>query len=235
MVSAQHRVLMPVRQTYADQAFRRVSEDFAKAFTPASSKPAPTKPIAIDLFAGAGGNTIPLALSTEFSHVIAIEKDAATLACAQHNAAINEVAEGAVTWILGDSFEFLARLKDAPAALVSDLQLTHLPTDVGLAISNVVLFASPPWGGVSYRDHEIFDLSTMLPYNLATLHEACSPMPHALYLPRTSDIRQLARLAPEGGKKMDVVQYCMYGASKAMVAYFPSSEGPAMPILEGAA
>jgi trimethylguanosine synthase len=63
----------------------------------------------------------------------------------------------------------------------------------------------------------------MEPYNLDTLHEACRPMPHALYLPRTSDIRQLAKLVHDGSPKMEVVQYCMYGASKAMVAYFPAS------------
>jgi trimethylguanosine synthase len=202
----------------------------ATAFSPFPDPSSPPKsakalPIAIDLFAGAGGNTIPLGLSTSFSHVIAIEKDTATLACAQHNAYVNEVPDKAVTWILGDSFDFLARLKSNSEQLAGDLSLSaSLPKGLQLTTSNVILFASPPWGGVSYVDHEIFDLATMEPYNLATLHEACSPMPHALYLPRTSDVRQLAKLVPrDRKKKMDVVQYCMYGASKAMVAYFPAA------------
>jgi trimethylguanosine synthase len=42
----------------------------------------------------------------------------------------------------------------------------------------------------------------------------------ALFLPRTSDIRQIAKLAA-AGQKIEVVQYCMEGASKAMVAYLP--------------
>ena len=63
----------------------------------------------------------------------------------------------------------------------------------------------------------------MEPYNLATLHGACRPMEHALFLPRTSDLRQIAALVPEGSdNKVEVVQYCMEGASKAMVAYMPA-------------
>jgi trimethylguanosine synthase len=88
-------------------------------------------------------------------------------------------------------------------------------------MSKTVLFASPPWGGVNYRDQDVFDLSTMKPYNLKTLHDACSPMEHVLFLPRTSDLRQIAELVP-GEEKVEVVQYCMEGASKAMVVYMPA-------------
>ncbi len=67
----------------------------------------------------------------------------------------------------------------------------------------------------------------MEPYNLATLHEAYEAMDHALYLPRTSDLRQIAKLVPDG-VKIDIVQYCVKGASKAMVAYIPAAvETPA--------
>lgn len=83
-----------------------------------------------------------------------------------------------------------------------------------------MLFASPPWGGPGYRTDQVFDLSLMQPYSLAELHGACRAVDHALYLPRTSDVRQIARLVPDG-EKIDVVQYCMNGASKAMVAYIP--------------
>lgn len=129
----------------------------------------------------------------------------------------------AITWIQGDCLEYLARLKEDQENLVDpSLQIDPATT---------VIFASPPWGGVSYRGHEVFDLSTMEPYNLETLHNACRPMEHVLYLPRTSDIRQIAALVPskadgddEEGGKIEVVQYCMEGASKAMVAYMPASE-----------
>ena len=95
-----------------------------------------------------------------------------------------------------------------------------------MAPRSTVVFASPPWGGVSYADRDVFDLSTMEPYNLAEIHAACWPMRHVLFLPRTSDIRQVAALVPEGkGEKVDVVQYCMHGASKGMVAYIPAEAG----------
>lgn len=184
----------------------------------------PDKRTVIDMFAGVGGNAISLAMATEedghtprFDKVVAIELDAATLACAQNNATIYGVADK-ITWVLGDSFNFVALLSQSPDELEEDLRVDFATT---------VIFASPPWGGPGYRTDEIFDLSTMEPYNLATLHEAYKAMDHALYLPRTSDLRQIAKLVP-GDVKIDVVQYCVEGASKAMVAYIPAAlEGSA--------
>lgn len=89
-----------------------------------------------------------------------------------------------------------------------------------------ILFASPPWGGPGYRTDTVFNLANMQPYNLDSIYSLCQRVgtpPCALYLPRTSDLRQIAKLAPEG-KKIDVVQYCMQGASKALVAYIPGAE-----------
>lgn len=184
----------------------------------------PDKRTVIDMFAGVGGNAISLAMATEedghtprFDKVVAIELDAATLACAQNNAAIYGVADK-ITWVLGDSFNFVALLTQSPDELGEDLRVDTATT---------VIFASPPWGGPGYRTDEVFDLSTMEPYNLATLHEAYKAMDHALYLPRTSDLRQIAKLVPDD-VKIDVVQYCVEGASKAMVAYIPAAtEGSA--------
>ncbi|KAK0731575.1 RNA cap guanine-N2 methyltransferase-domain-containing protein [Lasiosphaeris hirsuta] len=175
----------------------------------------PANDTLIDIFGGAGGNSIAFALSGKWQRVIAVEKDAATLACAQHNAEVYGVEDGAIVWVHGDCFEFLSQLKAGgdeldPAVRCEGDDLAETTT----------IFASPPWGGVSYRDHDVFDLGQMHPYTLADLYEACRPMEHVLFLPRTSDIRQIARLAPEG-KKIDVVQYCMEGASKAMVAFMP--------------
>ncbi|KAI0154755.1 RNA cap guanine-N2 methyltransferase-domain-containing protein [Xylariaceae sp. FL1272] len=177
------------------------------------------KRIIIDAFAGVGANSISLAMQTEedgvtprWDKVIAIELDAATLACAQNNAALYGVAEH-ITWVLGDSFKFLELLTKDPQQLEETLQVDTAKTSI---------FASPPWGGPGYRTDEIFCLSTMEPYNLTKLHEAYKLMDHALYLPRTSDLRQIATLVPDG-VKIDVVQYCVEGASKAMVAYMPAA------------
>jgi trimethylguanosine synthase len=177
----------------------------------------PKKTILIDAFSGAGGNTIAFALSERWSHIIAIERDAATLACAQHNAELYGVEPGAVTWILGDSFDYLDQLVNMPEKLHPDLRVD---------LQSTMVFASPPWGGPGYRTDEIFDLSTMQPYSLSQLHEAYKKMDHLLFLPRTSDIRQIAKLAPEG-KKLEVIQYCIEGASKAMGAYIPGEILPA--------
>ncbi|KAK1451916.1 RNA cap guanine-N2 methyltransferase [Colletotrichum melonis] len=171
-----------------------------------------SKRVLVDIFGGAGGNTIAFALSARWDRVISIERDAATLACAQHNAELYEVAEY-ITWIHGDCFDYLRKLRESPEELSEELRVDMAET---------VVFASPPWGGPGYRTAEVFDLSKMEPYNLDDLHEACKPMDHALYLPRTSDLRQVAKLAPEG-EKLEVVQYCMEGASKAMVAFIPGT------------
>lgn len=63
----------------------------------------------------------------------------------------------------------------------------------------------------------------MQPYSAKQIHDAVKGMDSALFLPRTSDLRQIAKLAP-GEKKIEVVQYCMEGASKALVAYIPAAE-----------
>lgn len=165
----------------------------------------------IDVFAGVGSNSIAFALSERWKKVIAIERDAATLACAQHHAQLCGVYDS-ITWIHGDNFEYLKLLQTSPSSLDDSIRV-----DVG----KTVLFGSPPWGGPGYSTDEVFDLDTMEPYNLMAMHEAYRIMDHALFLPRTSDIRQIAQLAPEG-TKIEVVQYCVQGASKAMVAYIPA-------------
>ncbi|CAG9938293.1 unnamed protein product [Clonostachys rosea f. rosea IK726] len=174
------------------------------------------KTVLIDMFAGAGGNTIAFALSGRWSQIIAVEKDASTLACAQNNADVYGVERPCITWVHGDSLEFLDILVNRPEELHPDLRVD---------LATTVVFASPPWGGVGYSSDQVFDLYTMQPYDLRQLHNACYPMDHALYLPRSSDIRQIAKLAPEG-EKIEVVQYCMEGASKAMVAYIPAKNIP---------
>ena len=73
--------------------------------------------------------------------------------------------------------------------------------------------------GVSYGDQEVFDLTKMEPYNLETLHQSLSKVSTtmAFYLPRTSDLNQLAKYAPDPEKttrKMEVTHYAIKRASK---------------------
>ena len=77
----------------------------------------------------------------------------------------------------------------------------------------------------------------MHPYSLIVLFTPLKSLTDdiALFLPRTSDLRQVAALhlgtnEASGGqngskngekhKKIEVVHYCMYGASKGLCAYF---------------
>lgn len=62
------------------------------------------------------------------------------------------------------------------------------------------MFASPPWGGPGYTTEDVFDLTTMAPYSAQFIHQRCKLMDTALFVPRTSDVRQIARLCPEGAK-----------------------------------
>ena len=70
--------------------------------------------------------------------------------------------------------------------------------------------------GPGYRTDPVFDLSKMQPYNMMNLIGPFQELTEdiALYLPRTSNLRQLAR-AVKDDEKMTVVHYCMEGASKA--------------------
>ncbi|OBT69872.1 hypothetical protein VE03_00476 [Pseudogymnoascus sp. 23342-1-I1] len=161
-----------------------------------------SKTTIVDIFAGAGGNSIAFARSGRWEQVVAIEKDPSTIACAKNNAAVYGV-EDKITWINDDCFGFVAK-------------------NGNIDFKTSTIFASPPWGGPGYRGDEIFNLDTMQPYSAKQIHEMCKATECALFLPRTSDLRQIAKLAPEGDK-VEVVQYCMEGASKALVAYIPAT------------
>lgn len=153
------------------------------------------KRVLIDAFCGVGGNTIAFARSQRWSQIWAVEKDDATLKCAKHNAQIYGVSKK-IMFLKGDVMEMVhARLRDQA--------------------KKAVIFASPPWGGPNYNDFEVFDLNKMQPYGIeelyGTLKTACRDV--ALFLPRNSDLKQIARLA-KGDEKFDVVHYALWGSSK---------------------
>ena len=66
----------------------------------------------------------------------------------------------------------------------------------------------------------------MQPYSIAKLYTAFSGLTKnvVLYLPRTSDLRQLAKQAKKD-EKLEVTHYCMHGASKALCVYFGDFSG----------
>ncbi|KAL8923797.1 MAG: hypothetical protein Q9172_002978 [Xanthocarpia lactea] len=160
-----------------------------------------SKAVLIDCFAGVGGNTIAFALSGRWKKVYAIEKDGDALICGKNNARIYGV-EHLISWYHGDCFEVIKN-ELAPLGQYS------------------VVFASPPWGGPGYSTDPVFDLSTMQPYSLDAILGSFRPITQeiAIFLPRTSDLQQLAN-ANHSLKKVKAIHYCMEGASKAMCVYF---------------
>ncbi|KAF9731366.1 hypothetical protein PMIN06_010050 [Paraphaeosphaeria minitans] len=157
------------------------------------------KTIIIDAFAGVGGNAIAFARSGRWEQVFAVEKDPKTMKCAKHNAEIYGVAKK-IVFHTGDCFDIIKRF---------------------VGKNNIVIFGSPPWGGTEYNADNVFDLSLMQPYSLDTLYRKFSKLSKhiVLYLPRNSDLNQIARYAPEG-RKVEVAHYCILGASKALCVYF---------------
>jgi len=137
-------------------------------------------------------------LSGRWDQIFAIEKDPKALKCAKHNAEIYGVSKK-IWWIEGDCFDVLKKRLAGTG-------------------KNSVIFGSPPWGGPGYISDAVFTLSTMQPYNLQTLHSAFTKVSKdvVLFLPRTSDLNELAELQDEG-RKLIVTHYCMKGASKVRV------------------
>ena len=178
-----------------------------------------SKAILIDCFAGVGGNVIAFARSGRWRRVYAIEKDPRVLACAKHNAEIYGVQDQ-ISWYEGDCFTILR----------NEL------ADLG---EHSVVFASPPWGGEwillgthgfsmyltdagpGYRSDTVFDLTRMQPYTLLDLLKPLQKLANdvVLYLPRTSDMRQLAAQS-KGSSKTMVMHYCMEGASKVSLGIY---------------
>ncbi|KAF1988324.1 RNA methylase [Aulographum hederae CBS 113979] len=178
-----------------------------------ASSAGPEKDTLIDAFCGAGGNTIAFALSGRWKLIFAIEKDPKILKCAKHNAEIYGVARK-IVWIQGDCFDVIQRYE--PVA------------------KQAVIFGSPPWGGPEYNAADIFNLDAMLPYSLKQIHKSFSAITPdmALYLPRSSNLNQIARHAKPAKQvngdatkdpddhKTQVVHYCLGGASKALTVYY---------------
>lgn len=77
------------------------------------------------------------------------------------------------------------------------------------------VFLSPPWGGPGYREEEVFNLETMEPYGATKIMKAARNISEdvALYVPRTSDLNQLAQLEEEG-KLIEGIHYCLERKSK---------------------
>lgn len=130
----------------------------------------------MDGFCGAGGNSIQFAFTCR--RVIAIDIDPKKIEMARNNAKVYGVAHK-IEFIVGDFFELAPTLK-------AD-----------------VLFLSPPWGGPSYIDNNVYDLETMLqPAPISKLLKFGRLISNniAVFLPRNSNAwRLIDRRQPGNG------------------------------------
>ncbi|KAH3678403.1 hypothetical protein WICMUC_001420 [Wickerhamomyces mucosus] len=133
-----------------------------------------------DVFCGGGGNTIQFA--RRFKNVIGIDINQENLYCTEKNCEVYGV-EHKVKLYLGDWREISKGGK----------------TFKKLQKKIDFLFASPPWGGTSYKNKELFDLNDLQPLPIKELLESFFSISKnvCLFLPRNSDISQLSEITRE--------------------------------------
>lgn len=152
--------------------------------------------VVLDAFCGAGGNTIQFAFLSR--KVIAVDIDPQKIELARHNASVYGVADR-IEFIVGDFFELAPTLK-------ADM-----------------VFLSPPWGGPSYAENEMYDLETMLePRPASEIIRAARIISHNItfYIPRNSRPDQILHLAKEIGGAVEIEQNYLNKRFVAITVYF---------------
>jgi len=151
--------------------------------------------ILIDGFCGAGGNTIQFALTCQ--RVIAVDIDHKKIELARNNARVYGV-EHKIDFIVGDFFEVVPMLK-------AD-----------------VIFLSPPWGGPEYANQAVFNLRKMgRQINGLEVFETAKKVTEniAYYVPRNTNVNQLATLAGKGGNVI-IEENLLNSKTKSLTAYY---------------
>ncbi|XP_052405136.1 trimethylguanosine synthase isoform X3 [Carassius gibelio] len=148
----------------------------------------------IDAFCGVGGNTIQFALTGK--RVIAIDIDPVRLALAQHNAEVYGVAQQ-IEFVQGDFLQLAPRLRGD------------------------MVFLSPPWGGPEYLSADVFNIQTMMTPDGCEIFRLSKMISDNIvyFLPRNTDMEQIAALAGPGGK-VEVEQNFLNNKLKTITAYF---------------
>lgn len=154
----------------------------------------PQTQLIVDAFCGVGGNAIQFALTG--SRVLAVDIDPVRLDLARHNASVYGV-DRLIDFIQGDFLELAPRLRGD------------------------VVFLSPPWGGPDYLSANVFDIKTMMePDGFDIFQKAKLISENIVYfLPRNSDMDQVASLAGPGGR-VEVEQNFLNNKLKTITAYF---------------
>ncbi|XP_050538657.1 trimethylguanosine synthase-like [Daktulosphaira vitifoliae] len=158
--------------------------------------------VAMDPFCGAGGNVIQLA--KRYKQVIAVDNDANKLEFAKRNAEIYGVREK-ITFILGDFFEIAESLKK------------YKPQ---------VIVTSPPWGGPSYKKHEVYSLEKHMCSNyegggkkLFDLLRSIAPNV-ALHIPKTTGRNELIQFGKLFDLNMEIQHNYIDDRHDSITAFF---------------
>ncbi|XP_015693476.1 trimethylguanosine synthase-like [Oryza brachyantha] len=159
---------------------------------------APPGSLVLDAFAGVGGNSIQFA--ARGCYVVAVEIDPRKVELAAHNARIYGV-EDMIEFVVGDFFHLAPFLK-------ADL-----------------VFLSPPWGGPSYSQAQVYTLDMLKPKDgYATFQAAQEISPNIImFLPRNVDISQVEQLSWLSSPLLDFVSeesYVGHKYFKGITAYF---------------
>ena len=138
----------------------------------------PEARVVLDVFCGGGGNTIQFAKL--FPRVYGVDFSLEHLYCTAQNAAVYGVDDK--VWLKYGRWEQLSRGGAFDAVSVD------------------CIFASPPWGGPNYLNLEVYDLEQHLqPVGITSLLKSMFRLSKnvILFLPRNSDLKQLARVTRE--------------------------------------
>jgi trimethylguanosine synthase len=189
--------------------------------------------VAVDAFAGAGGNAIQLAMTC--ARVVAVEVDPARLALLLANARVYGV-EGRIEARCADFFEVAHTIKvrSAPEAAPKksgagknsqpQTRNFHRPALLRPLQADVAFF-SPPWGGPEYGRDAQFDPEGMggdprfgLTRLLGLAFGAMGCRAAAAWLPRNVALCALGAAA--GGGACEVERALLNGRVKAVTAYY---------------
>lgn len=142
--------------------------------------------VAMDGFAGAGGNVIQFA---EFCKTVAVDLDSHRLEMLRNNAKVYGV-EGNIKCVTGDFLECAEG--EGPVDLI---------------------FMSPPWGGPDYVKSKKYDIFSSITPDITKIMQVCNKATKnvILYLPRTanpSQVAQLFKYMPQVERKLEFQVYC---------------------------
>lgn len=146
-----------------------------------------------------GGNAIQFAMTCD--KVFAIDIDPIKLKCALHNAEIYGVQDK-IEFIQGD-------FRDILPTLQAD-----------------VVFMSPPWGGPTYLDQDVFDIESMITPGIEMFEIAKKVTSNiVLFLPRNCDHNQLKKLSSDG-YVCEIEETYLNGRFKNITAYYGNLINP---------